>query len=174
VKTVWFDGLPPVSRKKFHIPQRASQGRRSTEGDRVEQTTRGMNKCEIWSYHSRAGEVTDIVNLRSNKHAQVTHSSKVCSVRLLRHLVCKHPFTLPDFRNDWNLAGILIQKLTFGGCNAVSPGKWHPTFRKNPWRWRCSTPFAMVTATYPVTQNNVPVDSHLWLHSCENLISPIL
>jgi hypothetical protein len=26
----------PVSRKKFHLPQRASQGRWSTEGDRVE------------------------------------------------------------------------------------------------------------------------------------------
>jgi hypothetical protein len=35
VKTVWIRWTPPVSRKKFHLPHRASQGRRGTNGDRV-------------------------------------------------------------------------------------------------------------------------------------------
>jgi len=36
MKTVCgFDDPPTVSRKKFHVPQRASQGKRGTKGDHV-------------------------------------------------------------------------------------------------------------------------------------------
>jgi hypothetical protein len=34
----------PLSRKKFHIPQRAIQGRRSTEGDRVDRVSMSSNE----------------------------------------------------------------------------------------------------------------------------------
>jgi hypothetical protein len=43
VKAVWFDKLPPDPRKKSHIPQRASQGRRSTGVDRVEYTSQQVS-----------------------------------------------------------------------------------------------------------------------------------
>jgi hypothetical protein len=41
-----FDELPPVSRKMFHIPQRASQDRRSTDGDRVH--TDATKSCTVF------------------------------------------------------------------------------------------------------------------------------
>ena len=34
---VWIRRTPPVTRKKFHLPHRASRGKRGTKGERVHQ-----------------------------------------------------------------------------------------------------------------------------------------
>jgi hypothetical protein len=47
VQTVWIRWTPPVSPKKFHLLQRASQGRQGTKGDHVQPVTT-LYICKKW------------------------------------------------------------------------------------------------------------------------------